>query len=97
VTRVALEVQLELLTEGPPWEAAGATLVDAQGHEVALLPLWQSAPITKGQPGHVVVEAAAMRREALGLFTLTLWEAGGKRTVTFAGVNFPRLPEMAQP
>jgi uncharacterized protein (TIGR02268 family) len=90
--RVALQVELALSTQGPPWEAAGATLMDARGHEVALLPLWQSAPIAKEQWGLVVVEAAATAEEAQGPFTLTLWEAGGKRTVTLAGVSFPALP-----
>jgi uncharacterized protein (TIGR02268 family) len=94
-TRVALEVKLNLLTEGPPWEAAGATLVDARGHELALLPLWQPAPITKAQWGRVVVEAVAAPEEAQGPFTLTLWEAGGKRTFTLAGIRFPNLPAPA--
>ncbi|HLL00179.1 MAG TPA: DUF2381 family protein [Myxococcaceae bacterium] len=92
VARVALEVKLELHTEGPPWEAVGATLVDAQGHEVALLPLWQSAPITKDTRGRVAVEAEVGPEQAQGVFTLTLWEAGGKRTFTLSGVRFPALP-----
>jgi hypothetical protein len=36
-----------------------------------------------------VVEAEASQQEIGGPFTLTLWEAGGKRTITLGNVTFP--------
>lgn len=88
--RVAVELKLELLVRGQPWVAEGARLVDAQGGEVRLLPLWQEA--TPGEDWqHVIVEAEAKSHEAHGPYTLKLWEAGGKRGITLEGVVFPPL------
>ncbi|WP_224241620.1 DUF2381 family protein [Hyalangium gracile] len=92
-TRGAVELQLHLLSGAQPWGAEGATLADAHGREVQVLPLWQSAPIALGKFGSVVVEAEASERELQGTYTLRLWEAGGARSVTLEGVVFPAAPD----
>ncbi|WP_224361259.1 DUF2381 family protein [Hyalangium versicolor] len=91
-TRVAVELRLQLLSGEPPWVAEGATLVDAHGRELPVLPPWQAAPIALGWLQSVVVEAEASTTEAQGSYTLKLWEAGGARSVTVEGVVFPPAP-----
>ncbi|WP_224371866.1 DUF2381 family protein [Hyalangium versicolor] len=90
--RVAVELKLQLLSGVQPWVAEGATLVDAHGREVPVLPLWQAAPIALGWSQSVVVEAEASPKDAQGTYTLKLWEAGGARSVTVEGVVFPPAP-----
>ncbi len=87
--RVAVELKLQLLAGEQPWVAAGATLVDAHGRELAELPLWQAAPIALGQGQSVMVEAKAPLGEVQGAYTLKLWEAQGPRGATLEGVVFP--------
>jgi uncharacterized protein (TIGR02268 family) len=90
-SRVAVAVQFEFPVGAQPWVAEGATLEDAQGRALRVLPLWQEAT-PEGWP-HVIVEAEAKSTEAQGPYTLKLWEAGGKRTVTVEGIAFPPLME----
>ncbi|WP_224365099.1 DUF2381 family protein [Hyalangium versicolor] len=88
-TRVAVELKLQLLSGEQPWVAEGATLVDAHGREVPVLPLWQAAPLVLGKFQSVVVEAEVSKKEAQGIYTLKLWDAGGARSITVEGVVFP--------
>jgi uncharacterized protein (TIGR02268 family) len=89
-TRVALELKLRLLVEGPPWVVEGAALVDASGRPLSVLSPWQAAPVTPALKGQtVVVEAEIPEGEFHGPFTLKLWEAGGARSITLEGVRFP--------
>jgi hypothetical protein len=61
------------------------------------LPLWPLEPILPMDPqhenghraGHVVVEVLATEKEARGTYTLMLWDAERKRTVTLGNVTFP--------
>ncbi|HEX5752568.1 MAG TPA: DUF2381 family protein [Archangium sp.] len=94
--RVAVEVWLE--NPGTrPWTAAGAVLRGPKGEVLKPLPLWQPEPIPPAdavaeeqQPGRrVVVEVLASQTEARGTYTLTLWDAEQKRTVTLGNVTFP--------
>jgi uncharacterized protein (TIGR02268 family) len=89
--RVAVE--LELTNPGTlPWTAAGAVLRGPKGEVLKPLPLWQSVPPTEpGAQGRnrVVVEVLASDKEARGTYTLTLWDAEQKRTVTLGHVTFP--------
>jgi uncharacterized protein (TIGR02268 family) len=96
-TRVAVELRLQLLLGEQPWVAEGATLVDAHGGEVPLLPLWQAAPIALGKFQSVVVEAQASPGEVQGPYTLKLWEAGGPRSITLEGVVFPVAADSTAP
>ncbi|WP_224370541.1 DUF2381 family protein [Hyalangium versicolor] len=96
-TRVAVELRLQLLSGEQLWVAEGATLVDARGREVPVLPLWQAAPIALGKFQSVVVEAEASTEEAQGSYTLKLWEAGGARSVTVEGIVFPPAPGSTAP
>lgn len=96
-TRVAVELRLQLRVGEQPWVAAGATLVDAYGRELAVLSLWQEAPVTLKPPQRVVVEAEVPAGEAPGPCTLKLWESGGSRSVTVEGVIFPPAPDAAAP
>jgi uncharacterized protein (TIGR02268 family) len=95
--RIALTLRLQLPAGTEPWTAYGAALVDAAGREVPLLALWQPAPVAPGAEDWAVimVEAEATAEEATGPFTLKLWEASGKRSITLAGVIFPVLPRAA--
>ncbi|WP_224361122.1 DUF2381 family protein [Hyalangium versicolor] len=94
--RVAVELQLELLLDGQPWVAEGATLVDAHGREMPVLPLWQAAPVTSKKYSSVVVEAEAPPGTLQGPYTLKLWEAGGKRSVILENIVFPSLPSLTE-
>ncbi|WP_309894976.1 DUF2381 family protein, partial [Archangium sp.] len=87
--RVAVDVRL--WNPGTrPWVAEGAVLRGAKGEVIKPLPLWQSAPVEPGsKPGRVVVEVLASEVEARGTYTLTLWDAEQKRTVTLGHVTFP--------
>ncbi|WP_224372950.1 DUF2381 family protein [Hyalangium versicolor] len=91
-TRVAVELRLQLLSGEPPWVAEGATLVDAHGRELPVLPPWQAEPIALGKLQSVMVEAEVSKKEAQGIYTLKLWEAGGARSVAVEGVVFPPAP-----
>jgi uncharacterized protein (TIGR02268 family) len=80
-----------------PWTAAGAVLRGPKGEVLKHLPLWQPESILPIDPqaergrqmGRVVVEALATEQEARGTYTLTLWDAERRRTVTLGNVTFP--------
>jgi uncharacterized protein (TIGR02268 family) len=91
-SRVAVEVTVVPPKDAPRWEAEGATLVDAQGHELKVLPLWQGTPSETEPWTRVVVEAEATSQQAEGRYTLKLWAQGGTRSITLEGVSFPPLP-----
>jgi uncharacterized protein (TIGR02268 family) len=87
--RVAVEVWLKNPGD-VPWTAAGAVLRGAKGEVLKPLALWQQGPIPPGKEGGtVVVEVLATAEEARGTYTLTLWDAERKRTVTLGDVTFP--------
>ncbi|KFA90193.1 DUF2381 family protein [Archangium violaceum] len=94
--RVAVEVWLE--NPGTlPWMAAGAVLRGPKGEVLKPLPLWQPEPVPPREAvadeqksaRRVVVEVPASETEARGTYTLTLWDAEQKRTVTLGKVTFP--------
>ncbi|HYO65308.1 MAG TPA: DUF2381 family protein [Archangium sp.] len=94
--RVAVEVWL--VNPGTlPWMAAGAVLRGPRGEVLKPLPLWQPEPVPPREavadgptPGRrVVVEVPATETEARGTYTLTLWDAEQKRTVTLGHITFP--------
>ncbi|MFY0530152.1 DUF2381 family protein [Archangium gephyra] len=96
--RVAVELKLD--NSGTlPWVAAGAVLRGPKGEVLKPLPLWQPEPVipgeavaaAKGEPGEhrVVVEVPASEKEVRGTYTLVLWDAEQKRTVTLGHVTFP--------
>ena len=89
-------VAVDLWLDNPgavPWVAAGAVLRGPKGEVLKPLPLWQQEvlPTEPGAKGwrHVVVEVLASEKEARGTYTLTLWDAEQKRTVTLGNVTFP--------
>ena len=85
--RVAVELKLD--NSGTlPWTAAGAVLRGPKGEVLKPLPLWQPEPGAEEQ-GRVVVEVLASEEEARGTYTLVLWDAEQKRTVTLGHVTFP--------
>ncbi|KFE69438.1 protein kinase domain-containing protein [Hyalangium minutum] len=88
--RVAVALELKPPPGAPPSGAEGAKLMDAQGRELSVLPLWQGEGPEDGEL-HVVVEAPAERWEAVGPYSLKLWEAGGARGLTMDGIVFPQL------
>lgn len=95
-SRVAVEVWLQN-SGTAPWTAEGAVLRGPKGEVLKPLPLWQPEPVlpieasTEDEPlrGRVVVEVLATKAEARGTYTLTLWDADKKRTVTLGNVTFP--------
>ena len=90
--RVGTEVLLVVRLENPglePWTVAGAALLGPSGNELPLRPLQQAAPIAPGEEGEVRVGAVLPDKSALGPYTLKLWDAAGKRTVTLGNIVFP--------
>jgi uncharacterized protein (TIGR02268 family) len=90
---VAVVLELTLPAGAPPWVADGATLEDAQGRALPVLPLWQEAPKEGTEYWLVIVEAEANKEKAQGPFTLKLWEENGGHMLVLKGVTFPPLPE----
>jgi uncharacterized protein (TIGR02268 family) len=93
-------VAVELWLENPgaeSWTAVGAVLRGPKGKVLKPLPLWQPEPLAPSalqferglKRGRVVVEALATQQEARGSYTLTLWDAERRRTVTLGNVTFP--------
>ncbi|ATB46012.1 DUF2381 family protein [Corallococcus macrosporus] len=88
--RVAVEVFLVPRGDDQPWTAVGATLRGRANEELKVLQVWQSGPVAPGSVGpRVVVEAEAASESPQGPFTLKLWDADGRRTVTLGNVTFP--------
>lgn len=89
--RVAVEVGLVSRGDDQPWTAKGATLRGKANEELKVLQVWQSGPVATGSDGKrvVVVEAEAASESPLGSYTLKLWDADGRRTVTLGNVTFP--------
>ncbi len=94
--RVAVEVWL--VNPGTlPWTAAGAVLRGPKGEVLKPLLLWQPEPVPPREAvaegpeprRRVVVEVLASETEAQGTYTLTLWDAEQKRTVTLGNITFP--------
>jgi uncharacterized protein (TIGR02268 family) len=86
--RVAVEVKL-VNSGAKPWTPAGSLLRGAQGEELTPLPQWRPEPILPGQEARVMVEVEAMPWQALGSYTLTLWDAD-RRAVVLRNVTFPK-------
>ncbi|RYZ16919.1 MAG: DUF2381 family protein [Myxococcaceae bacterium] len=87
--RVAVEVTLVHVGDAQPWTAAGATL-RGKANELKVLQVWQSGPVASDSKSQrLVVEAEAASESPQGPFTLKLWDADGRRTVTLGNVTFP--------
>ncbi|ADO70471.1 DUF2381 family protein [Stigmatella aurantiaca] len=88
--RVAVEVGLIHVGDAQPWTAAGAMLRSKGNEELKVLRVWQSGPLAPGSTNQrVVVEAEAASESPQGPFTLKLWDADQRRTVTLGNVTFP--------
>ncbi|WP_408891533.1 DUF2381 family protein [Myxococcus faecalis] len=88
--RVAIEIFLVSRGDDQPWTAKGATLRGKANEELKVLQVWQSSPVAPGSTvQRVVVEAEAASESPQGPFTLKLWDADGRRTVTLGNVTFP--------
>ncbi|RKG90457.1 DUF2381 family protein [Corallococcus sp. CA049B] len=88
--RVAVEVTLKYVGDAQPWTAVGATLRSKTSDELKVRQVWQSGPVAPGSDTQrVVVEAEAASESPQGSFTLKLWDADMRRTVTLGNVTFP--------
>lgn len=90
VEKGRVAVELELRNPGTkPWTLAGAVMRGPHGEELTPLPP-EEPPISilPGLPGRVIVEIEATTKQALGTYTLTLWDADG-RSVILDNVTFP--------
>ncbi|MBU8900919.1 DUF2381 family protein [Corallococcus sp. M34] len=88
--RVAVELSLKPVADAQPWTAKEATLRSRANEELKVLQVWQSGPLGSGpDTQRVVVEAESSTESPQGPFTLKLWDADGRRTVTFSNVVFP--------
>ncbi|WP_434345689.1 DUF2381 family protein [Myxococcus virescens] len=88
--RVAVEVTVMPGGDAQPWTAVGAMLRGKANEELKVLQVWQSGPVAPGSGvQRVVVEAEAASESPQGPFTLKLWDADGRRTVTLGNVTFP--------
>jgi uncharacterized protein (TIGR02268 family) len=93
VRRVAVVLDLENPDATRPWVTQRAKLTRSQGarEDLEVLGHWQPEPIPPGGIRRIVIEAKADPTSALGVYTLTLSEAAGVRSVTLGGVTFPDL------
>ncbi|WP_434345647.1 DUF2381 family protein [Myxococcus virescens] len=88
--RVAMEVGLVHVGDAQPWTATGAMLRGKANEELKVLRVWQSGPVASGSAlQRVVVEAEFASESPQGPFTLKLWDADGRRTITLGNVTFP--------
>ncbi|MFY1824423.1 DUF2381 family protein [Myxococcus fulvus] len=88
--RVAVEVALKYGGDAQPWTAVGASLRGKANEELKVLRVWQSGPLAPGADAQrVVVEAEASSESPQGSFTLKLWDADMRRTITLGNVTFP--------
>ncbi|WP_141329050.1 DUF2381 family protein [Myxococcus sp. AB025B] len=88
--RVAVVVALMSRRDAQPWAAVGAMLRGKGNEELKVLQVWQSGPLAAGSAlQRVVVEAEAAEETPQGRFTLTLWDADMRRTVTLSNITFP--------
>ncbi|MCP3164377.1 DUF2381 family protein [Myxococcus sp. QH3KD-4-1] len=88
--QVVLEVLLENPEGAQTWATTEAVLTDPKGVELKALPVWQSGPVAPGgSEQRIVVQADAPETQALGPYTLKLWEPSTGHTVIFSGVSFP--------
>jgi len=92
--RSARQVAVEVLLENPEgsqlWATTVAVLTDQKGVELKALPVWQSGPLAPGgSEERIVVQVEAQEAQALGLYTLKLWEPHTGRTLILSGVSFP--------
>jgi uncharacterized protein (TIGR02268 family) len=97
LSSVALRVELELVKpvtphSVAPWQVEGAVLVGGDGGALPVLRVLQQEPIEPGDRKHVFVEVAAAPATAVGPYTLTLWAAGGIRSVVLGNIVFPSMP-----
>jgi hypothetical protein len=72
-------------------------VVGRRGEQLPVLSVWQSGPATDApeQRALLVVDVAATPEQALGTYTLKVWDSGAQRTAAFADVRFP--PAQAEP
>jgi uncharacterized protein (TIGR02268 family) len=91
---VAVRVVLEASGGVAPWQVEGAVLVGGDGAALPVLTAWQEAPIEPGGRKPVIVEAVATPATPVGPYTLTLWAAGGVRSVVLGNLFFPAIPEV---
>ncbi len=90
--RAANRVAVELRLSNPKlqsWQAEGASLEDKAGVPLRVVRVWQEAPLLLNETKRIVVEAEVHPKQTLGTFTLSLWEAGGRRAITLGNVTFP--------
>ncbi|RKH35622.1 DUF2381 family protein [Corallococcus praedator] len=88
--RVAVEVGLKSVGDAQPWTAKGATLRGKANEELKVLQVWQSGPLGSAPDvQRVVVEAESASESPQGPFTLKLWDADVRRTVTLGNITFP--------
>ncbi len=64
---------------------------DMKPEELEVLDLSQSKSIPPGGSQRIIIEARATIREALGIYTLTLSDVDGARSLTLHDVTFPEI------
>ncbi|TQF08798.1 DUF2381 family protein [Myxococcus llanfairpwllgwyngyllgogerychwyrndrobwllllantysiliogogogochensis] len=88
--RVVVDVFLVSRGDDQPWTAVGAMLRGKANEELKVLRVWQSGPVASDSTGQrVVVEAETASDSPQGSFTLKLWDADMRRTITLSNVTFP--------
>lgn len=91
VMLVAVELVVRVPRGEQPWATEEALLVGKRGREPQALVFWQSGPVTDdaNENQRVIVGVKVGPDELQGTYSLKLWDAGRKRTVTFNNVVFP--------
>ncbi|WP_342379813.1 DUF2381 family protein [Myxococcus stipitatus] len=88
--RVAVALILAPVGDAQPWTAEGATLRGKANEELRVLQVWQAGPVAPGSlTQRVVVEAESATESPEGSYTLKLWDADGRRTITLDNIVFP--------
>ncbi|AGC43163.1 hypothetical protein MYSTI_01831 [Myxococcus stipitatus DSM 14675] len=87
--RVAVALILAPVGDAQPWTAEGVTLRGKANEELKVLQVWQSGPVAPGSATQrVVVEAESATESPVGSYTLKLWDADGRRTITLGNIAF---------
>jgi uncharacterized protein (TIGR02268 family) len=86
---VALRLSLSLGRQGESWDAAGASLQNAQGRVVKMLRPWQGVPSASTKLRTIVIVSEDEASLPSGRYTLKMWDEGGGQTVTLEGLKLP--------
>lgn len=87
--RVAVVLDVQMSEGAAAWRVESAALTQQEGEALKVRAVWPVESFSSGMAGQLIVEAEAGWNEAQKAYELTLYEAGGNRTVILRNVTFP--------